>query len=134
MLPVEVIEKEHGVIRRRLDDIEKAFSESDRENILMLLLDFESYWNSHEEKEEKFLDWFEENSGEEFPFGKTLVNEHRRLRGHWKVLKDFLLNKRGPQLAAALNTDGKMVLDKIREHIRKEDAFFARTKLNQIIR
>lgn len=124
MLPLEIIEKEHKVIKTKLDGINKAFSTNDREKIILTLSDFESYWKKHEEKEEKFLDWFEKKTGKKFPYGKTIISEHRQLRGHWKVLKDFLDNKSGPELQIALNTDGKMILDKIRKHVKEEDEFF----------
>lgn len=124
MLPLDTIEKEHKIIKIKLDEIEKAFSHEDNKRILQILSNFESYWNMHEEREEKLIDWFEKKSGKKFPYGKTIINEHRQLRGHWKVLKEFLKHKKGPELQAALDTDGRMILNKIRKHIRDEDEFF----------
>ena len=86
-----------------------------------------NFWKKHEEKEERFLEWFEEN-GKKFPVRKTLIREHRELRGHWKVLEESMSSLNEEKLKIALKIDGCMLIEKLRNHIKREDEFFEEIK------
>ncbi len=123
MQPAVKIKKEHVIIKNKLDELDTAIEEkADRAKIKKLLLDFEVFWSQHEEREEKYFDWFAEHGGE-FPFHKTIITQHQDLKGHWKVIKSFLENKNDSELEVALETDGKMILDKFRSHMNKENEY-----------
>jgi hypothetical protein len=52
------------------------------------------------------------------------LEEHRQLKGHWKVVQDFLKTSDDNKIRVALDTDGRMLIDKLREHMNAEDNFF----------
>jgi DUF438 domain-containing protein len=124
MKPFEIIKKEHVILKKKIKLLRKNFNNyQNRKNLSDLLNDFEAFWSQHEEKEERFFNWFLDHGGE-FPFHKTMIREHEQLKGHWKVLMDFLKNKEDQKLKIALETDGNMILDKFIKHIQKEDNYF----------
>ncbi len=123
MHPVKNIKEEHAVIKRMLSDI-MAFTgdKINRTKLSSLLQKFESFWSQHEEKEDKYFNWLS-NHGEEFPFHKTIISQHQELKGHWKILKDYTKDKNDKQLKIALETDGKMLVDKFTKHIAFEEQY-----------
>jgi len=123
MPQVEEIKEEHIILKNKIVDLEKVIqSKKGRDTIEILFDDFESFWKQHELKEEKFFNEYEKSSSS-FPFTKMLVSEHRELKGHWHVLKDFIKNRSDKELSIALETDGQMILDKFKNHIEKEDKY-----------
>jgi hypothetical protein len=52
-----------------------------------------------------------------------LIGEHIQLRGHWNILQQALGTDK-EALRVALDTDGKILIEKLREHITKENEFF----------
>lgn len=114
---------EHVVMDEMLSHIESLFSKpSERAELREALDAFEEFWKAHEEMEEEHFGKIAVN-GKKFPYRKTLVKEHVALKGHWKVLNDFLERKSDLELQIALETDGKMIVDKFREHMRNEEEF-----------
>lgn len=80
-------------------------------------------WDAHEVREENFFAEIKEKIGE-FPAETMFLEEHRQLKGHWKVVQDFLKTSDDNKIRVALDTDGRMLIDKLREHMNAEDNFF----------
>jgi len=116
---IKELKKEHAVLSKKIQALREMFGFSlDRERIKLSLGDFEKFWNSHEEKEENFF-----NERKDLDFAKMIIEEHLDLRGHWEVIQKYL-DKRDVALKVALETDGKMILDKFEKHIKKEEEYF----------
>ena len=125
MHPVKKVKEEHVIIKRFLKEIESSIKNKiNRESLLSLLRKFESFWSQHEEKEEKFFKTISTIESD-FPYHRTIIADHEDLRGHWKVILDYLKNKPDLELQIALETDGKMFLDKFQEHIALEERYLS---------
>ncbi len=123
MHPIKMIKGEHVIIKKFLNEIESSIKNNiNRESLLKLLRNFESFWSQHEEKEERFLKEISTLEND-FPFNKTIITDHKNLRGHWKVLINYIKNKSDFDLQIALETDGIMFLDKFAKHIEYEENF-----------
>ncbi len=123
MHPIKVIKEEHVVIKNFLKEIESSIKDKiNRQTLLALLRKFESFWSQHEEKEENFFKTIS-TLDNDFPYHKTIITDHKNLRGHWKVIIGYIKNKSDLELQTALETDGKMFLDKFQEHIAYEEKF-----------
>lgn len=124
MRAVEEIKEEHVVIREKLRSILKLFENYKSRTVLLKALnDFDKFWTKHEEKEENYFDLFLSQGGK-FPYHKMLIAQHEELKGHWKVLQDFLENKNDLELGVALDTDGRMLVNKFLKHTEIEDKYF----------
>ena len=121
---------EHLLLRGQLDYLE-AFTLLDEENkiekLSRILLNIKSIWDPHEEKEEKFFTKLSKSGiGIEILNEKMLIEEHRQLRGHWEVLNKSLKTKDKNKIWTTLDTDGKMIIEKFRKHMEKEENSFRR--------
>ena len=125
MHPIKKIKEEHVIIKRFLREIESSIrNKINRESLLNLLRKFESFWSQHEEKEERFFNTISTLESD-FPYHKTIITNHKNLRGHWKVLINYLKNKPDLELQIALETDGKMFLNKFQEHVAYEEKYLS---------
>ena len=79
---------------------------------------FYSLWNKHEIDEENMTKL------SNFSIRKMLLDEHKQFKGHWRVLNDALKSNNEEKLRVALDTDGKILFDKFRNHIRAEETAF----------
>lgn len=122
--PLKQIHKEHQELLFLLKKFEEIIQKGeDKEKIKFFLNNFGRFWNDHEKYEESFFEWFEQNSGKPFPLKKTLLEEHRILKGHWKIIQDSLKTNNEQKIETALETDGKMLLNKFIKHIEIEEDF-----------
>jgi hypothetical protein len=80
-------------------------------------------WDEHEAREESFFGEMRKKIGN-FPVEIMFLEEHRQLRGHWKVIHDFLKTADENKIRTALDTDGRMFIGKLRKHMKAEDEFF----------
>src|SRR3989344_479875 len=111
MHPVRKIKGEHAIIKNLLKEIESSIKTNiNRESLTNLLRKFESFWAQHEEREDKYFNWLS-SYGEGFPYHKTIISQHKELRGHWKIIKNYLKDKNDLELRIALETDGKMLIE-----------------------
>ena len=125
MHPIKKIKEEHVIIKRFLKEIESSITNKiNRESLLNLLRKFESFWSQHEEKEERFFNTIS-NLENDFLYHKTIITDHKNLRGHWKILINYIKNKPDLDLQIALETDGKMFLDKFQEHLAHEGKYLS---------
>lgn len=77
------------------------------------------FWDAHEKKEERLFDAI----SNDFPV-KSMRISHKVLRGHWKVLNLALESHNDEKIKIALNTDGKMLAEKLKKHILAEERLF----------
>jgi len=82
-------------------------------------------WNVHEAKEDHI---FNHMSKRDFPEEKSLIEQHRELRGHWKVLNDALDEGKDSEIRVSIDTDGKMLAEKFISHIDREERYFSKLK------
>ncbi len=125
------IKKEHEAINRELIELETIIdteenNEVNHANLSHVFKKLHDMWNTHEDKEEKF---FEENfSEEDFPIEK-MKTSHRLLKGHLKVIHDAIKSGDESEIIASLDTDGRMLVDKLRAHMKEEEELLDKIKL-----
>lgn len=116
MQEVDTIFKEHDEMNNILFEINSFIDKPfNKEKLIDLMKVFEVLWNNHERMEDKA---FGKIAG--FP-EKMILKQHKELRGHWKVLSDALNSNNKLELEIALDTDGKMLVDKFKKHIAYEE-------------
>src|SRR3989344_1369828 len=116
---ISELQKEHSEIKGLLSKIENSIDNNvNGEFIVELFDDLDKTWNRHEKREEKIFNKIVRYG--KMPFEKMLLNEHRELRGHWKVLR-IAMDPVKKMFRVALDTDGRMLIRKLKEHIAIED-------------
>lgn len=86
------------------------------------------FWNEHEKREEElFKDLIKNNI--KIPFEK-MNTAHKQITGHWKVILSALNSKKIDKLKLALDTDGRMFVRKIKEHMKYEEPIFKDLNFN----
>lgn len=127
--PITILKKEHQHIKTILSNLEYAIKDGlSKIHFISQINKIDSIWNTHEKREEEFFDWFKKK-GNKFPTEKFLLDEHRELRGHWNVLKKAANLRSNIDFRTALDTDGKILIDKFRKHIEIEDKFLSNLKI-----
>ena len=72
-------------------------------------------WNKHEREEHERFD------STPFHIEAMLLERDRQLRGHWRVLKRAVRLRDPLEMKVSLDTDGRMLYDKVRNHIQIEE-------------
>ncbi len=123
---ISYIKKEHLKIKNILDRINNFLNEDEinHPNIMKEFEDLKSIWDKHERGEEELLYFFKKFVQKPFPSGAMFIEQHREFKGHWKVLQDAINSQDSDKLNVALDTDGRIFIQKLREHILAEDGFF----------
>ncbi len=121
MLHVNEIKKDHEEIRGHLDQLEEIMEvdEIHYPNLIHVFKNLSSKWDSHEAKEENFFKKMKTNK-DDFPFEKMLF-QHKDLRGHKKVIEDAINSGDELEMKISLETDGQMLISKLRNHLDKEE-------------
>jgi hemerythrin-like domain-containing protein len=122
---INILKEEHDEMRKILRELETVMAKKSEGfyNVYGLLEKFGKIWNEHEVREEKFFDLCED-MGKQFPNEVMFIGEHRELSGHWKVIKKAADSKDESRVRVSLDTDGKMLINKIRAHMNQEDKMF----------
>jgi hypothetical protein len=122
---IKIIKKEHEQIKSILYQMEQLINEDviDVNAFSNLLTEFEELWNAHELREENLFIASKETGGV-FPEETALIEQHREFRGHWKVLTDAAASRNADEIRIAIDTDGKMLIDKFIKHIGIEEDYF----------
>jgi len=121
-----IIKKEHDeikIILGELEDCMKKRDETSYHNGCKLVKNFGKVWDEHEEREDNLFDVVRK-LGTPIPYEQMLLKEHVDLRGHWKVLNDSIKSGDMDKFFVALDTDGRMLIEKFIKHIGKEEAYF----------
>lgn len=106
-----------------LDSLEEFTLEKENfnlEKLSRILKNIDTLWNTHEKEEEEFFKGINK-WGVKFSNEKMLIEDHKQLRGHWKVIQDSLKNEDKQNIFITLDTDGKMLIEKFRDHINQEE-------------
>jgi len=117
------LKKEHKEMYKKLDMLERSINKKiDYLRLSKLFRDFQNLWNTHEEAEEFVFHVFvkDKRAIEKMSF------DHKSLRGHRKVLNDFIASGNEHKIRVALDTDGRMLIDKLKRHMKEEDKIFER--------
>lgn len=121
---IAIIKNEHNEIRQLLSEIDSMIGEENLDvgKLSNCLHDLGIVWNSHELREESLFEAVKENGP--FPEETMLVEQHREFKGHWQILQDAVSSDDIEEIKVALDTDGRMLTGKLKEHIAFEDEFF----------
>jgi len=122
---LRLIKKEHIRIREILSRIDGCMNggKVNHLNAMKELEDLKGIWDAHERREENLFYFFQQ-LGRPFPVETMFLGQHKQLRGHLKVLQDAIYSKDLNKFEVALDTDGRMLIEKIRKHTKNEDRFF----------
>ena len=124
MQGIDEIREEHEWIMNTISKINSLIGKKNsQEEVIILLKSLSNIWHSHEEKEEVLFSSIKQHSREYFP-EEMLIEQHRELRGHWKVLSKVINLNNPLKLEVALDTDGKMLISKFIKHIDEEEMLF----------
>lgn len=118
------IKKEHEEIEIELAELE-TIMDAEELNFANLTHSFNklrNLWNNHETKEDSFFEKIKEK-GIEFPVEKLML-DHKELRGHKKVISEAIKQGDENKIFVSLDTDGRMLINKMREHMQKENQLF----------
>ena len=129
MESIPKIRHEHKEIDIELKELE-AVIEDEEINMANLKQSFNkihNLWNNHEEKEEKLFEYFREK-GIDFPIDELLF-KHRELKGHKKVVQDAIASGSEEKIRVALDTDGRMLISKLRKHAQEEEELFDKLRV-----
>ncbi len=119
------IEKDHDIIRAIFLEIEDLAKQDEKIDIMKLeikLARLSEIWDKHETAEEEFFYKLSQKK-QDIPIEKFLV-EHKQLKGHFKAIKEVISSKENNRIKVALETDGKMLMEKIKKHMELEEIFF----------
>lgn len=124
MSTANILKEEHAKLRSGLLEIESFIQkkEIDAEALEKKLNQLCNFWNEHEKREEEYFQLLS-TKNKPFPTTPSLMEQHRELRGHWTVLRKAVSSKKADKIRVALDTDGRMLVQKLREHMDLEDSF-----------
>lgn len=113
--------KEHEQINQELIELEVIMNseEINYSNLIHVFKKLHDFWNFHEDREELFFTNIKKK-GAKINFEKTLI-EHRELKGHWTVIRNAINSGDENEVKISLDTDGKMLIDKLRRHMNEEE-------------
>ena len=123
-MSIEKIKKEHEQIEREIVELETIMEDDqiNYPNLIHVFRKLHNFWNSHESREEVFFeDIFEKNS--KFPVDK-IAFEHKELNGYARAIHDAIKSGDEAEIKVSLDTDGKMLLDKLKKHMEFEEILF----------
>jgi hypothetical protein len=119
---LDEIREEHVQIRRILDKL-LSIVDAKRlriEDLKSCCHELGVLWDVHEAKEDHIFNHMKETH---FPWKKSILEQHRELRGHWKVLNDAMESGKISEIKVAFDTDGRMLAEKFINHMAEEDVY-----------
>lgn len=129
---IDEIIQEHEKIERELLEIEFISNSEiiNYPNLKHVLNNLCQMWNPHEEKEEKIFPILEKEKIK-IPVEKILC-EHKALKNHKNVLIRALASGSEFEMKKALLSDGKIIVEKLRKHIKDEDDVLCTISLDEL--
>lgn len=116
-----LIEHDHlRSILKKLEDFTLEKENIDLEKLSRTLKNLDILWNTHEKEEEEFFKRLSSYK-DKFSSEKMLIEEHKELKGHWKVLQISLKKEDKKEIFITLDTDGRMLIQKFKDHMAKEE-------------
>jgi hypothetical protein len=125
MEKINELKIEHNRIEEYLDHLEKIMEDSNinYSDLIDTLAGLRDLWDRHEKKEEEMFDILK-NEGNSLSFSTMLIEKHKELREHWRDIEKALVSGDEYQLMIVLDTDGRVLIDKLRNHIIEENILF----------
>jgi hemerythrin-like domain-containing protein len=132
MNPLEILMREHEIIRKELTELEEmTFSVSvNTRDFSFLFKKFFEIWDSHEWKEEKLLRVFSEE-GVKIPV-EQLSFEHGALREYKEMIMEAINSGDEEQIKTLLGGACGELIDLLKAHIMAEEDIFANIPFNEL--
>jgi len=126
MNSIEKLKQEHEEIERELSELELIMQDEiiNYSNLLHTLKNLVEYWDKHEQREERIFPILKHEKII-IPV-KTMLFDHKILRVHKDAIKNAINSKSELKVKDALNTHGKIIIEKLRKHINDEDEILYR--------
>ena len=126
MNSIEKLKQEHELIERELVELESIMQDEiiNYSNLIHVLKNLCIVWDEHEQKEERIFPILK-HERIIIPV-KTMLCEHKELRPYKEAIKKALSSGSEPEIKSALNTHGKIIIEKLRKHINDEDEILYR--------
>jgi len=131
MADIKQIIKEHDKMRFILSEIELYITAEKVDLVIPLIKKLGKFWDEHEIMEEKLIKSLARKQKLKVS-GKMLLDQHKQIRGHWKLINGSIKSKDKQLLLITLDTDGKMLIQKFRSHFLKEEEFFNKSISNSL--
>ncbi len=126
---IKTIRLEHLEIKRLLNDLRRFIdSNFDYNKFTETFKEFVRFWNVHEKKEEALFSKFENTE-----FVRRMNFEHKAIKGYRKVIAMALETHYEPYIKVTLEIDGKMMINRLNEHILREEEFLSKLE-NRLIK
>ncbi|PIN89688.1 hypothetical protein COU57_05600 [Candidatus Pacearchaeota archaeon CG10_big_fil_rev_8_21_14_0_10_32_14] len=123
------IKKEHETIKEYLDRLRYFIDEKfDFQEFSKTFKEFVNFWNAHEQKEERFF-----MTLDNLEFITKMNFEHKAIKGYKKIISMALETHYEPYIKVTLEIDGKMMINRIQDHIRKEEELLSKLKNNLMV-
>jgi len=131
MISLSFLRKEHEMVERELIELEENMcsEEINYANIKHVFSRLINLWNFHEEKEEKIFKDIKIKSSS-FNIDK-MVFEHRELAGIKRAILETLNSGSDIEIKASLDTDVRMLIEKLRNHMKDEETMLSNLDINQ---
>lgn len=126
MNSIEKLKQEHVEIERELFELESIMQEEiiNYPNLIHVFKKLCKIWNEHEEKEEKIFSILK-HERIIFPVEKMLF-EHKELNPYRKAIEKAIESRSEFEIKKVLNNQGKIIIEKLRKHIKDEDEILYR--------
>jgi len=121
MNPIAVLKREHEEIEIELMELDAVMKDSptNYSNLIHSFKKLCEIWDTHEVKEEKIFKIMKKEQINVPVYAMTC--EHRDLRGHIKGMKQAINSGSEINLKNAFDKDLQVIIDRIKDHMEKED-------------
>jgi hypothetical protein len=126
---LNTLKKEHEKIAKEIGKFEEMIDGRFMYTKLFnTFVNLQELWNDHEIKEARiFSNVYTIN----IPLPEKMPFEHKILKGHKKVISDAIVSGNENEIKVALDTDGRMLIDKLKEHIQEEERLLNKLQQNE---
>jgi uncharacterized protein len=122
-MPHRLLQKEHELILSRLQDFENIIDELPKEpnlDEIKKIFEFIDFAEDHHKKEEEILFKVLKEKGHDIPI-QIFNLDHEEIRKAKEVLEEVIKDENVDLLKALLLFEGKYLIQKMREHMKRED-------------
>lgn len=126
MNSIEKLKQEHEEIERDLIELETIMQDEiiNYPNLLHTINNLIECWDKHEEKEERIFPILKHEQII-IPV-KEMLFDHKKLGIHKEAIKKAINSGNELEVKNALNSHGKIIIEKLRKHINDEDEILYR--------
>lgn len=123
---IEKLKQEHEEIERELAELESIMQDEiiNYPNLVHVLKTLCNFWDKHEQKEEGVFQILK-HERIVMPV-KAMLFDHKTLGVHKDALNKAINSGSEIEVKNALNTHGKIIIEKLRKHINDEDEILYR--------